>query len=336
MQYSDLLAPVPDDLKGRWLDWKEAAATDAASNLIGYGTDIGPQGVCYRSDLFAAAGLPTDRAEVAKLLDGDWDNYFDIGAQYTAATGGVLRLRQLGAPPGHDQPGRAAYEDPDGSIMTPTRRSRRSTRLSSRAGHPDLGHSASGPGLVGRCPTARSRRCSARDGCSVSSPATPRTSRAGTSLTSSPAAAATGAAYLTVPANGKNVAEARARCLADQPRDAAQGVRTREPSEPGRRDEVDDSLAQPTSSSTTPPPAQILTDRANAVTVSPFKGQFYFQINDAMQKALTRVFEGLEDEADEAGTTGSLKFRRFPDGGAGRQPAPSSFPSRELIRRAPP
>ena len=34
MQYSDLLAPVPDDLKGRWLDWKEASATDADGNLI--------------------------------------------------------------------------------------------------------------------------------------------------------------------------------------------------------------------------------------------------------------------------------------------------------------
>jgi len=87
MQYSDLLAPVPDDLKGRWLDWKEASATDAAGNLIAYGTDIGPQGVCYRSDLFAAAGLPTDRAEVAALFDGSWDNFFDIADQYKAATG---------------------------------------------------------------------------------------------------------------------------------------------------------------------------------------------------------------------------------------------------------
>lgn len=87
MQYADLLAPVPADLQGRWLDWKEASATDSAGNLIAYGTDIGPQGVCYRADLFAAAGLPTDRAEVAALFDGDWDNFFQIGADYKAATG---------------------------------------------------------------------------------------------------------------------------------------------------------------------------------------------------------------------------------------------------------
>ncbi|MGN6217985.1 MAG: carbohydrate ABC transporter substrate-binding protein, partial [Microbacterium sp.] len=43
------------------------------------------------------------------------------------------------------------------------------------------------------------------------------------------------------------------------------------------------------------PVGQILTDRANAVTVAPFKGQYYFQINDAMQQALTRVEDGTQD-----------------------------------------
>ena len=57
MQYSDLLAEAPDSVKGRWLDWKEAAATDGDGRLVGFGTDIGPQGICYRADLFEAAGL---------------------------------------------------------------------------------------------------------------------------------------------------------------------------------------------------------------------------------------------------------------------------------------
>ena len=34
MKYSDLLAPVPDDLKSRWLDWKVEAATDADGNPV--------------------------------------------------------------------------------------------------------------------------------------------------------------------------------------------------------------------------------------------------------------------------------------------------------------
>ena len=33
--------------------------------LIGYGTDIGPEAICYRADLFKKAGLPTDRVLVS-------------------------------------------------------------------------------------------------------------------------------------------------------------------------------------------------------------------------------------------------------------------------------
>ena len=33
------------------------------------------------------------------------------------------------------------------------------------------------------------------------------------------------------------------------------------------------------------------------MTVAPFKGAFYFQINDGMQKALTRVEDGTQDKA---------------------------------------
>lgn len=65
MQYADKFVDLKDPaLKGRWIGWKEASATTKDGKLIGYGTDIGPEGICYRSDLFAKAGLPTDRAEV--------------------------------------------------------------------------------------------------------------------------------------------------------------------------------------------------------------------------------------------------------------------------------
>ncbi len=72
-----------DDVEGRWLDWKQAAGTDADGRLIGYGTDIGPEGICYRADLFEKAGLPSDRDEVAGLL-GTWDDYFATGQQFAA------------------------------------------------------------------------------------------------------------------------------------------------------------------------------------------------------------------------------------------------------------
>ena len=67
--------------------WKVEAATTPDGKLMGYGTDIGPEGVCYRADLFEKAGLPTDREEVAALLKGDWDTYFSVGKDFVAKTG---------------------------------------------------------------------------------------------------------------------------------------------------------------------------------------------------------------------------------------------------------
>ncbi len=117
MKYSDMLAPVPTDLSSRWLDWKVKAATDADGNLIGYGTDIGPEAVCYRADLFEAAGLPTDRAEVAKLLEGDWAKYFEVGAEYSKKTGKAFFDSAGGTYQGMINQVENAYEENDGTII---------------------------------------------------------------------------------------------------------------------------------------------------------------------------------------------------------------------------
>ena len=85
LQYPDKFVDLKSDsVKGRWLPWKEAQATTADGKLIGYGTDVGPEAICYRSHLFAAAGLPTDRAAVAQLLGTTWDIYFAAGRQFQA------------------------------------------------------------------------------------------------------------------------------------------------------------------------------------------------------------------------------------------------------------
>nr|WP_027928490.1 ABC transporter substrate-binding protein [Amycolatopsis benzoatilytica] len=70
----------------RWLPWKYEAGKDKNGKLIGYGTDIGPLAMCYRKDLLAAAGLPSD-PEAVKSLFSSWDSYFAAGAQYVAKTG---------------------------------------------------------------------------------------------------------------------------------------------------------------------------------------------------------------------------------------------------------
>lgn len=45
------------DVEGRWPEFKTKPATTASGALIGYGTDVGPEAICYRQDLFEAAGL---------------------------------------------------------------------------------------------------------------------------------------------------------------------------------------------------------------------------------------------------------------------------------------
>ncbi len=88
--FVDLRDYGADKIKDRWVPWKLKQATDKDGRIIGYGTDIGPEGLCYNSKLFAAAGLPTDRAAVAEYFGGanaTWDKFFEVGKQYHDKTG---------------------------------------------------------------------------------------------------------------------------------------------------------------------------------------------------------------------------------------------------------
>lgn len=79
------LNEIGPDTSGRWLGWKTDVATDANGRLIGYGTDIGPLAICYRKDLFEAAGLPSMPEEVAPLFE-TWDSYFSTGQDFVSAS----------------------------------------------------------------------------------------------------------------------------------------------------------------------------------------------------------------------------------------------------------
>ncbi|WP_329547444.1 extracellular solute-binding protein [Streptomyces sp. NBC_01356] len=79
-----------------YLDWKWKQATTKDGQTIGVGTDIGPMAICYRTDLFKAAGLPTDREEVGKLWAGSWDKFVDVGKQYQAKAKGTTFLDSPG------------------------------------------------------------------------------------------------------------------------------------------------------------------------------------------------------------------------------------------------
>jgi cellobiose transport system substrate-binding protein len=86
-EFVDLRDYGIEDRAGDWVDWKYQQATDPDGRVIGYGTDIGPEGICFNGPLFEAAGLPSDREGVAELLDGGWDTFFEVGQQYVDATG---------------------------------------------------------------------------------------------------------------------------------------------------------------------------------------------------------------------------------------------------------
>ncbi|QEO08946.1 extracellular solute-binding protein [Protaetiibacter larvae] len=79
-----------EDHKSDWLDWKYAQGTDADGRVFGAGLDIGPQGLCFRGDLFEAAGLPGDRDGFAEAIGGanaTWESFFEFGQEYTAKSG---------------------------------------------------------------------------------------------------------------------------------------------------------------------------------------------------------------------------------------------------------
>ncbi|MEU2614580.1 extracellular solute-binding protein [Micromonospora sp. NPDC007271] len=73
-----------NDLKGNFLPWKWEAGTTPDGRILGLGTDVGSMALCYRSDLFKAAGLPTDRAEVAALWP-TWEEFITTGQKFAAA-----------------------------------------------------------------------------------------------------------------------------------------------------------------------------------------------------------------------------------------------------------
>jgi len=89
LEEADAFVDLSDaEVDGRWLDWKQQGGTTADGRVIGYGTDIGPEGVCYRADLFEKAGLPSDRDDVAALF-ATWDSYFDTGKKFVEAMPGT-------------------------------------------------------------------------------------------------------------------------------------------------------------------------------------------------------------------------------------------------------
>ncbi len=307
LQYSDNFLDLNDPaVDGRWLDWKVAQATTPDGKLIGYGTDIGPEGICYRADLFEEAGLPTDREEVKELLGGDaatWDKYFEVGDHFAAADTGAAWFDSAGATyQGMINQVTNAYEDNDNNIIA-------LENPEVKAIYDQvLAASATQSAQVGQW-TEDWNTAFQKDGfatmlCPGWMLGVIEGNAAGVEgwdiADVFPGGGGNwGGSFLTVPAMGENQAEAKKLAnwlTAPEQQVKAFKAKGTFPSQVAAL--TDPELQSQTSEFfNDAPTGAILANRAEAVTVAPYKGPNYFAINDAMQQALTRVETGVDDAA---------------------------------------
>ena len=79
------LTPLVGDLSSQYLGWKYQLGKAPDGRLIGLPTDVGSLAVCYRRDLFEAAGLPAERDAVSALWP-TWDKFIETAQKYRTAT----------------------------------------------------------------------------------------------------------------------------------------------------------------------------------------------------------------------------------------------------------
>ena len=295
MQYSELLADLSDpEVADRWVDWKTEAATDADGRLVAYGTDIGPEAVCYRADLFAEAGLPTDRAEVAELLEGDWDRYFEVGDQFVEATGGAWFDSAGATYQGMINQVEFAYEEEDGTVIATENPEVKAIyeqvleASATQSAHVSqwsddfFAGMANGDFATMLCPGWM---------LGVIEGNAPEVTDWDIADVFPGGGGNWGGSYLTVPAQGANVEEAKKLAAwltaPEQQLQAFDSAGTF----PSQVDtyEQDALLTATNEYFNDAPVGEILVNRSEAIGVAPFKSVKYFPINDALQKSLTRV-----------------------------------------------
>lgn len=84
--WTDLSQYGLDARKSDFPEWKWNLGVDGDGKLAALGTDVGGMAMCYRKDLFEAAGLPTDRAEVTALWP-TWEDFTKVGESFKGKAG---------------------------------------------------------------------------------------------------------------------------------------------------------------------------------------------------------------------------------------------------------
>ncbi|WP_203337238.1 ABC transporter substrate-binding protein [Nocardioides limicola] len=306
MQYPDKFVDLADPaVEGRWLDWKTEAATTEDGQLIGYGTDIGPEAVCYRADLVGAAGLPADREGFAEFIGDTWDSYFAAGKEFVANSDAAWFDSASALWQGMINQVEVPFEEPDGTVIATTNpqikdlyeqvlQASTADGLSAGLGQwsQDWSESFQRDSFATMlCPGwmlgVIEGNAAGVDGWDVANVF--------------PGGGGNwGGSYLTVPAQGDHIEEAKALAAwltAPEQQLKAFAAKGTFPSQV-------DALDSPELLDSThaffndAPTGQILVDRATAVTMQPYKGPNYFLINTALVDALTRVdVDGTDDAA---------------------------------------
>lgn len=314
--FADLSDPSVD---GRYIDWKLAQGTASDGTLIGLGTDIGPAGICYRSDLFEAAGLPTDRAEVAELLGGEdatWDEYFEVGQQFAATSDSAWYDSSMSIMQGMVGQVDAAYEDPttgeptDLASNTEVKAAYDSINavapeLSAHLEQwsPDWDAAFQNSGFATMlCPAWMTGPIEERSGGVTGWDVADVFPGGGGNW---------GGSFLTVPKGGKNVEEAKKLALwltaPEQQIKAFDNAGTFPSQVEAYEDETLTSATNEFFNAA--PVGEIYTNRSKAVNpVPPYKGQNYFAIHQAVQDAIKRVDVEQTQQPDEAWTQAVSDF----------------------------
>lgn len=306
MAYSDLFEEVGDEVEeGRWLEFKVAQATTPDGKLMAYGTDIGPQAICYRSDLFEAAGLPTDEAEVATLFGDTWESYFDAGRAFSAVSDVPWFDSAQATYNSAVNQIEFAYENPDGTpiplaenqqikdLYEEVLRASEDDGLSANLNQwtDDWANAFQTDGFATMlCPPwmlgVIEGNAAGVEGWRVAD-------------TFPGGGGNWGGAFLTVPSAGAHIEEAKALAAwLTAPEQQIRAFQAKGPF-PSQVEALDspDLLSVTNDFFNGAPTGEIFANRAREIEVAAFKGEYYFGIHEAMQDAFTRVDVEQTDDA---------------------------------------
>lgn len=80
-QFHDLADYGAADMQNEFVPWKWELGVTPEGQILGLGTDIGGMAICYRSDYYEDAGLPSDRDEVSEMWES-WEDFVEVGTEF--------------------------------------------------------------------------------------------------------------------------------------------------------------------------------------------------------------------------------------------------------------